>query len=421
MLTKNISIRLSLLACLLGLSACGTETSRLFAPDPSLQQQQPELSSPSPSATPLEAQTQLPNEFPQEIPLYPEAELQSVTPNSTAEQGKGRWIATEPSLKIISYYQDALSSDGWELVEAGEDNLVARRDDLEVTVSIPAASANQNETEFAIAYQRQGNTAQSELESEPAASTRKSTGVSSGSRFEQAQIASDRPQEFSDLDRSPEQLRQYIEDLAALGVLTADKNTSNGQFNPDEPITRRDYARWLVAANNRLYADREGEQIHLASRTAEPAFSDVSKSDPDFAVIQGLAETGLIPSPLTGDSSAVSFRPDAPLTREDLITWKVPLDIRTALPSASIDSVKETWGFQDTAKINPMALRSLYADFQNAEQSNVRRVFGYTTLFQPTKPVTRAEAAATLWYFGSEGEGISAQEIGDRGQGTGDS
>jgi hypothetical protein len=50
------------------------------------------------------------------------------------------------------------------------------------------------------------------------------------------------------------------------------------------------------------------------------------------------------------------------------------------------------------------------ADFQNSEQANIRRVFGYTTLFQPKKPVTRAEAAAALWYFGSQGEGLSAKE-----------
>jgi len=50
------------------------------------------------------------------------------------------------------------------------------------------------------------------------------------------------------------------------------------------------------------------------------------------------------------------------------------------------------------------------ADFQNSDRSNIRRVFGYTTLFQPKKPVTRAEAAAALWYFGSSSEGLSAQD-----------
>ncbi|MFM6397433.1 MAG: S-layer homology domain-containing protein, partial [Planktothrix sp.] len=34
----------------------------------------------------------------------------------------------------------------------------------------------------------------------------------------------------------------------------------------------------------------------------------------------------------------------------------------------------------------------------------------FTTLFQPKKNVTRAEAAATLWFFGFQGEGISAKD-----------
>jgi hypothetical protein len=55
-------------------------------------------------------------------------------------------------------------------------------------------------------------------------------------------------------------------------------------------------------------------------------------------------------------------------------------------------------------------LRAVLADFQNGELANIRRVFGYTTLFQPKKPVTRAEAAAAVWYFGAEGEGVSAQD-----------
>jgi hypothetical protein len=111
---------------------------------------------------------------------------------------------------------------------------------------------------------------------------------------------------------------------------------------------------------------------------------------------------------LSGDSTTVLFRPDAPLTREQLVLWKVPLDTRQALPTANLDAVKQTWGFQDIGKIDPKALRAVLADFQNGEQSNIRRVFGYTTLFQPKKLVTRAEAAGALWYFGTQGEGVSA-------------
>ena len=62
-------------------------------------------------------------------------------------------------------------------------------------------------------------------------------------------------------------------------------------------------------------------------------------------------------------------------------------------------------------KNDTKAIQALYADFQNGEQSNVRRVFGYTTLFQPKKGVTLAEAAASLWYFGYQGDGLSAQDV----------
>jgi hypothetical protein len=225
------------------------------------------------------------------------------------------------------------------------------------------------------------------------------------------------PQEFSDLNKVPQELRTYIQDLAALGVLSVESNATKSnsnnttnQFEPNRTITHREYARWLVAANNAMHPNNPSKQIRLAAESAQPAFSDVPKTDPDFPAIQGLAEAGLIPSPLSGDSTQVLFRPDAPLTREQLILWKVPLDTRQGLPAANLDAVKQTWGFQDAGKIDPKALRAVLADFQNGEQSNIRRVFGYTTLFQPKKPVTRAEAAAALWYFGTQGEGMSATE-----------
>jgi hypothetical protein len=197
--------------------------------------------------------------------------------------------------------------------------------------------------------------------------------------------------------------------LAQLGVL----NVSSGQeFKPNQVITRREFARWLVAANNRLYATRPGNQIRLAVATDQPAFQDVPRSDADFAAIQGLATAGIIPSPLSGNSTTVTFRPNAPLTREDLILWKTPLDTRQALPNATLDAVQQTWGFQDTPRIDPKALRAVLADYQNSDLANIRRAFGYTTLFQPKKPVTRAEAAAVLWYFGTQGDGMSAKDAG---------
>jgi len=221
---------------------------------------------------------------------------------------------------------------------------------------------------------------------------------------------------FSDLTKAPKQLQQYVSDLAQLGVLTPASSSKANQakektlFEPNSVITRRDYVRWLVAANNRLYAAQPAKQIRLSTDAAQPAFQDVPRQDLDFPAIQGLAEAGLIPSPLTGDSTTVTFRPEAPLTREALILWKVPADTRQALPTASLDAIKQTWGFQDAARIDPKAMRAVLADFQNGDLANLRRAFGYTTLLQPKKAVTRAEAAAALWYFGFQGDGQSAQD-----------
>ena len=212
----------------------------------------------------------------------------------------------------------------------------------------------------------------------------------------------------------PTGLRPYIVDLAKLGVFQQEQ--TKNQDNPDtttisEPqnlVSRRVYARWLVSANNEMFANNSAKHIRLARANEKPIFEDVPKTDPDFAVIQGLAESGLIPSPLSGDVNVVKFRPDDFLTREDLILWKVPLDFRKPLPEATIDKVKAAWDFQDTSKIDPAALRAVLADAEN-DFSNIRRVFGYTRLFRPDKTVSRAEAAAVLWYFGDQNDGISAQ------------
>ena len=381
-----------LFACLLILGGCSGDSSlqNVFAPDPKLKENPPLTSTP-----PETNQPQLPEGFPQEIPLYPDGQLINVEPGSNAQQGRVTWATSNPE-DIETYYQNVFEIDEWDVEPPndGSDALVARKDDLQVTVTVSEDNTRGNNgdmTELAIAYE-QANTAQSD---------------SNNLDTQQTQIASDSPQQFSDIDQAPEQLRQPIQELAALGILTPNDSE---QFSPNEPIKRRDFARWLVAANNRLYINDSGKQIRLAAETDDPAFSDVKPTDPDFAVVQGLAQAGIIPSSLTGDSSAVLFRPDAPLTRADLIAWKVPLDTRKALPAASIDAIKETWGFQDTAKIDPDALPALYADYQNKDLSNVSRAFGYTTLFQPNKPVTRAEAAAVLEYFGEQGDRISAKE-----------
>jgi S-layer homology domain len=237
-----------------------------------------------------------------------------------------------------------------------------------------------------------------------------------GSTGSAAIASNSEPNRFADLDKTPKELKSAVTDLAQLGVLNgspaskAKAATEPDNFLPNKPIARRDYVRWLFAANNRLFSDRPAQQIRPADPSNAPAFRDVSATDPDFPIIQGLAEAGILPSSLSGDPTSITFRPEAQLSRETLLMWKVPVDLRQSLPTATLDAIKQTWGFQDAAQIAPNAYRTILADHQNADLANIRRVFGYTTLFQPKKAVTRAEAAATLWYFGYQGDGRSAQD-----------
>ena len=227
--------------------------------------------------------------------------------------------------------------------------------------------------------------------------------------------------DYVDIDKAPEEIQPYLVDLIDLDLLktTPSAKSADGktqavpadQFQPNRVITRREYARWLLATNNRFYADQRSRKIRAGVSSSSPVFKDVPTSDPDFGAIQGLAEAGIISSPLTGSSTELTFRPDAPLTRKDLILWKVPLDTRSPLPQATAAAVEQAWGFQDAAKIPARPLQAVLADYQNGDLSNIRRALGYTTLFQPDKAATRAEAAAVLWRYGNSTEGITAEEL----------
>ncbi|MBW4536647.1 MAG: S-layer homology domain-containing protein [Pleurocapsa minor HA4230-MV1] len=358
------------------------------------------------------------------------------------------WRIQDERQAIADYYLAELSADGWDVIKPFTINpqqqiarAIAIKDNLRVELSLLASANNQasqgENSRLSVVYHpldrdippssisqwsNSSEAANSTTAQQPTQNQTRSLSekTKQNTRLPRSKSRSNQnayklsDANFQDLDEIPPQLQQPIESVAALGILTPYTRQGNvdlTKFAPNQVITRGEYARWLIAANNRYYADNPGKKIYLATETSQPAFNDINPSHPDFAAIQSLAEAGLIPSRLTEDSTNVLFRPDAPLTRADLVTWKVPLDTRKSLPKASIQAIEESWGFQDTADIDSSATRALYADFQNGDRSNVRRIFGYTTLFQPKKPVTRAEAAASLWYFGFQGDGITAKEV----------
>ena len=385
----------------------------------------------APPATAVDTNTtaKLPADFPTEIPLYPNAQLIEVdaTADSSPNNVRLRWETTDPVNSVQNFYSTKFGSSNWEIVSRptaeGQGSLVATQDKLRVTVSLSPTQKVGGSTEFAIDYSKdstgiaatpQPNNSESTASPTASPTPSNSAGTTPTPKSDKA----------SQLDTQiPQQLRQYVADLAQLEALKvrakngANLETGSTLPEPNKIVTRREYARWLVAANNQIYTTRQAKQIRLAVDSSEPAFSDVPKKDPDFSAIQGLAEAGLIPSSLSGETKDVKFRPDAPLTRETMILWKVPLDTRQILPTANIDGIKEKWGFQDASKIDSQSSRAILADFNNGDLANIRRVFGFTTLFQPKKSVTRAEAAASLWYFGIQDQGLSARDALDTGEG----
>ncbi len=394
-----------LIGCVGLLSACangpGSEAlERSLTADPRLQTATPVVEpSPTGSASPA-----LPADFPASIPRYPQAQLEAVD----GATGSTRWRSDDPRDRILAFYRDAFQTNGWQLTETAlsAGMLMAQQaDGLAVTMILqppdaapaeptPGTAVPTQGTHFELRYRRSANATL------PATPTAPDAGT-------------DR-QPFPDLDQVPPSLKPAVTDLAALGVLTpiaSPTSTGATPFAPNQALTRRDFARWLVTTNNRLFRDRPGKQIRLAQVNETPVFQDVPPSDPDFAAIQGLAEAGILPSRLSGDSTATQFQPEAKLNRETLLRWKVPLDVRRTLAPATVEAVQTTWGFQDANRISPDALRAVLADYQNGDLANIRRVFGFTTLLQPQREVTRAEGAAALSYFGFQTDGVAAADI----------
>ncbi|GLT31187.1 hypothetical protein SLA2020_059390 [Shorea laevis] len=189
---------------------------------------------------------------------------------------------------------------------------------------------------------------------------------------------------------------QAIEALQILKVIEADAQ-------PSDLCTRREYARWLVTASSVLSRNTVSKvypAMYIENIT-ELAFDDITPEDPDFSSIQGLAEAGLISSKLSNrdllseDQGPFHFSPESPLSRQDLVSWKMALEKRQ-LPKADTKTLYALSGFIDVDKINPEASPALVADLSLGERGVIALAFGCTRLFQPDKPVIKAQAAVAI-------------------------
>ncbi|MBV9719957.1 MAG: S-layer homology domain-containing protein [Candidatus Eremiobacteraeota bacterium] len=203
--------------------------------------------------------------------------------------------------------------------------------------------------------------------------------------------------------------QKEITELAALGVF----GTPNGNFNPAGTITRAEFAKWLVLANNAIFVNDSGKQISPSQGTSS-AYPDVATSNPNFSYIQGLYDAGFA----VGYPDK-TFKPDALLTHEQLIAMKESVD-RGGLQQYYVsnwDSTMPDW--KDKAQINKL-FRGAIAEDNGLDRSavlswghpnlvigNVPRTFGAIAMFRPQQPATRAQAALVLWKIGPHNDHIS--------------
>jgi S-layer homology domain len=214
-----------------------------------------------------------------------------------------------------------------------------------------------------------------------------------------------------------------ITQLAQLGVF----ESASGKFNPQQTITRAEFVRLLVRANNAIWFDQSDKMIRPAAG-GTATFPDVPTSHPNFQYIQGVINAGFA---VGFDEKA--FKPDEPLTREQMVAIKIGVDKggleepilkpdgkrfsdaidEKALKSNTLASHVPDW--TDRAQISKQFVPAFNSqayliygggsDRWMAEHKdpfqNVNRAFGAVKALRPQAPVTRAEAAAAVALVGN--------------------
>jgi S-layer homology domain len=190
-----------------------------------------------------------------------------------------------------------------------------------------------------------------------------------------------------------------ITQLGQLGVF----ENSTGKFNPGNPITRAEFVRWLVKANNAIFAKVPERQIRVAE-SGDATFPDVPTTHPDFSYIQGMANSGIA---IGYDEK--TFKPDQPLTREEMISIKDGLD-QGAVEGIHRDNASQFISkFSDSEEVSQRFRGSIARDITSMQSNkNINRTFGAIKVLKPKAPVTRAEAAIAMSVIGHDRVGPEA-------------
>ena len=190
---------------------------------------------------------------------------------------------------------------------------------------------------------------------------------------------------------------------------------------PSGAITRGEFARRLVEANNRLWFDEPGKQIRPSNYGAQ-AFPDVPPSHADYAYLQALAAAGYATAFADG-----TFRPDAPLTREEMLALKEAVD-RGGVDRYYENAWRANVPYRDAAALGPRYRGAIAEDaaldrYARAHGTpalaldNVRRAFGSGATLRPQQPVTPAQAGRVLGKIGGHTPNVVTLAPGDAPRG----
>ena len=180
-----------------------------------------------------------------------------------------------------------------------------------------------------------------------------------------------------------------IAQVAQLGVFDT---IATPDFQPNKPVLRREFVRWLFIANNALQTDA-AKQVHPAPAGETPYFKDVASSDADFAPIQGMQDAGI-----SVGFPDKTFEPDVPITREQSLA--VAAALNCAYTGVWSNAPNEAYAYlppwRDSAQVSK-TYAPILAGCGSAVNEIAGRAFGKVATIRPKAPVLRGEAALMMW------------------------
>lgn len=108
---------------------------------------------------------------------------------------------------------------------------------------------------------------------------------------------------FTDLASTEGRLQSSLTKAAQAGILDP---TQDNKFRPNDPVTRAEFARWMVRVR----------QVPLAD-SSSPTYSDVPATSPYFGEIEGATKAMMVQGYTVKDKPQKEFKPDQFITRQE--------------------------------------------------------------------------------------------------------